>query len=307
MAIRNLQRWEQEEMKPRNLAAIDIGSNAIRLVLALKSKDRIQILKKYRVALRLGQDVFQTGVISAATSQHLSETFREFQKILEQHKIQKERAVATSALREAQNQKQILRQIHKDSGIHVELINGIEEARLVFLAVKKRIHLERHHALLMDIGGGSVEISVSHQAHLVATKSFPYGTVRTLQRLQKQSPKNYYKEFQNQVEDFLKVHPHRFDFLVGTGGNLDTFARLKKMLLKNKNPAHISIQELRLLQKKLDLMSYDERISKLKLRPDRADVIVPAIHLTLTLMKAFQIQSLLLPQVGLKEGILLTL
>lgn len=293
------------------LAAIDIGSNGIRLMLAAYSPLGLKSLKKYRVPIRLGADVFNNGRISEETLQNSAYAFRHFRQIINKHKVKWVRAVGTSALREAKNRNAFIGLIKKCSGIKVEVIDGVEEGSLIHLGVKHKIHIEHHNCLLIDIGGGSLELTFSNNGYPSATQSFPFGTVRTLDRLKKKNLSEKHlrrliREYSETLRHFMSSQQKakKLDFAVGTGGNMEALGRMRSELLKKKTRTFLTKAELSLIIKKLSKMSVKERIEKLDMRPDRADVIVPAAHVVLTSMQLAKLNKIIIPYVGLRDGIL---
>ncbi len=170
-----------------NIAAIDVGSNVIRLGIAsADDQGRLHILHSDREAVRLGADVFVKGEISDKRLVEAMDAFLRFRKRMNQDKVKSVKAVGTSALREARNREYVISQIAKATEITIETISGEEEARLVYLATSRAVKLEGRVALLIDIGGGSVEISVANEREIVATRSFAIGTVRLLHMLEQE-------------------------------------------------------------------------------------------------------------------------
>ncbi len=296
------------------LAAIDIGSNAIRMVIAEHSLQGLRLLKKYRLPIRLGADVFASGQISPKNIKASARTFKKFKDICNKMKIQQIRAVGTSALREAKNQKAFIELVRRKSNIQIEVIDGVEEARIIHQAVRREVNLDGHHSLLIDIGGGSLELTYSDKGMMTSTQSFPFGTVRTLEMMKKK--KLLEKDLQLVIGDYLQplTHfiqsngpGHPLDFAVGTGGNLEALGKLKPLLLKSSIRTFLSRSELEEIIFKLQSLSLKERIEKLKMRPDRADVILPAALVVLTVMRQAQLEKLLIPHVGLKDGLIWSL
>jgi exopolyphosphatase / guanosine-5'-triphosphate,3'-diphosphate pyrophosphatase len=294
-----------------NLAAIDIGSNAIRMVVAARRGREMKILKKFRFPIRLGADVFENGMISAKNLREAGKTFEKFHHLSEELQVTEIKAVGTSALREAKNQKEFLSSIKKRSSIDIEVIDGVEEARLIFLAVKNEVELRNHQALLIDIGGGSVELTFSADSLMTATQSFPFGTVRTLDLMKRkklaESQINLaIAGFVKPLTSFLNSQSpqKRTEFAVGTGGNLESLGKLKPLLLGKSARSFLSASELSEIISILKKMSIKDRIEKLNLRSDRADVILPAALLVQTVLSVAKIEKIMIPSVGLKEGLL---
>lgn len=299
-----------------NLAAIDIGSNAIRLIIARNIENQhYEVVHKYRAAVRLGADVFDTGKISKKSLTRAIQTFKAFKQILAQHKITVYRAVATSALREASNRDQVIEQISKKSGLRIDVIDGLQEAQFIFSAVQNQINLVPYHVLLLDIGGGSVELTFALNGRPVATKSFPLGTVRLLQKLKKRKMKETDIPFLlidsiPEIQNFIAANRSSDTpllYAIGTGGNLEAMGKLKMELLRKHPSSYLTLEELDRLIERVRKVPTKQRPSKLKLRPDRADVIMPAMLLTKLLMLQSGVQKLVIPYVGLKDGLLSSL
>ena len=296
------------------LAAIDIGSNAIRLMLASYSPLGLTPIKKYRVPIRLGGDVFQKGRISGKRLRDSARAFSQFRQLLTEGKIKHWRAVGTSALREAKNSASFVELIRRKSGFKIEIIDGVEEARLIHLGIKRVINLESHHSLLIDIGGGSVELTFSNHGRLAATQSFPFGTVRTLEKMrQKKLTEQHVRviigDYVEPLSHFISSHNmgKKMDFAVGTGGNIEALGRLRTSLLKKSSGTSLSSDELNQIIEKLSRMSIKDRVEKLNIKPDRADVILPAALIAQTAMRLSGVTRLLIPYVGLKDGVLWSL
>jgi exopolyphosphatase/guanosine-5'-triphosphate,3'-diphosphate pyrophosphatase len=219
--------------------------------------------------------------------------------------------VATSAVREAKNKHQFVEQIFKKSKIQIEVIDGIEEARLIHLAVHKELDLHNKKIMLIDIGGGSVEITFSENGYMSATKSFPMGTVRILDHLQKRHLTE--KDLNLIIGDFLEplIHhiesqqgSHQLDFAVGTGGNLECMGKLRKLILGKTPTTHLTYKELTSILEEVKKISIKDRQAQLDMRPDRVDVIVPAMTLVQTILRLSETQRLVIPGVGLRDGLL---
>ncbi len=302
------------KQKHVRLAAIDIGSNAIRMVIADFSLQGMRLIQKYRFPIRLGADVFVSGKISAKNLKLSARTFKQFKEVSENFQVSQIRAVGTSALREAKNQKAFVELIRRKSRIPIEIIDGVEEAQLIHEAVRHEVVLDTHQALLIDIGGGSVELSYSERGMMMATQSFPFGTVRTLELMKKKNLSEsqlslVIGDFLSPLTHFIQSHGrgHKVDFAIGTGGNLESLGKLKPILLKSSSRTFLTFLELGEILQKLEKMTIKDRIEKLKMRPDRADVIVPAGLVIQTVMQQANISKLLIPHVGLKDGLLWSL
>ena len=295
------------------LAAIDVGSNAIRLLIGNVDGDRkITIVENLRDPVRLGQDVFTKGPISEETIDRATEAFVRFKESIEQHGVKWTKAVATSATREAINKELFVDRVSQASGIEIEVIGTEEEARLIHLAVAEKVSLKNKMAMLVDIGGGSAEITLVSDGHIIATESFKMGAVRLLQVLEEK--KHGERHFNQLVREYVdatqkrikkEIGSKKIDICVGTGGNIESLGELRKELFGKDKNSVISADELDMLVKKLQGMTFEERIQDLRLRPDRADVIVPASIVLQKISRQAGVDEVLVPNVGLKDGLLI--
>ena len=282
-------------------AAIDIGTNAARLligeVLVNASGLQIQKLGYYRSPLRLGDDVFGKGKISSNKLKQFIQTMQAFQLLASAHQVTELRAVATSAMREASNNKKVAKEIFQATGLQIEVISGEEEAKLIFSAFEL-LHLgQKTQYIVVDVGGGSTEISVFEEGQRRASKSFELGTLRILNQ---KIESNIWSDFKSWIQTHAKVNePH---LVFGTGGNIN---RALKMLPNKKDK--ISIKDLIKLHAELRPLSIDQRIEQFKLKADRADVIVPALEIYIAALSALEQDQIVVPKIGLADGILLEL
>lgn len=297
----------------RRVSAIDIGSNAIRMMVADISDQAplLHVEKKFRAPVRLGHDVFMQGSIGPEVMEVAKATFRRFAETNKKLQVQKCRAVATSACREAKNRNDFVNEIRKASGIDIEIIDGTEEGRLIHLAVRKEVALDNKKTMLIDIGGGSVEVTFSKGSKMLATKSFPMGTVRILENLAKRKMNESHLniimgEFLSDLGEHIYKNTDNepVDFAIGTGGNLECIGQLKVQILKRTPNTFVTLTELSSIIDKLRSLSIRDRIEHLGLRPDRADVIVPASMLVQTIMRQAETEKLVIPAVGLRDGLI---
>lgn len=293
------------------ISAIDLGSNAVRMMVAEWQGDRFEPLKKYRLPLRLGGDVFHTGVISPMTLEKTRSSFQEFAEINKRMKVVRCRAMATSAAREARNKNELVAEIKKGSGIELEIIDGQLEAKLIFEAVRHHIDLKKRQILLIDVGGGSVEITHSDQGRVKVSKSFPIGTVRLLEHMKNRKMSEAHIRIilgdqLKAVAEYFDQHLNgiAFDFAVGTGGNLECMAKLKTQLLMDSANEFVLTQELGQIFEQLLEIPHKSRIQHLGMRVDRADVIVPACAAVEAILRQAGIDKITIPGVGLRDGIL---
>ncbi len=295
------------------IAAIDVGSNAMRMVVGeVDEAWRVNTLENIRLPVRLGRDVFSKGYLEQETIQQTEEAFLRFKHVADNYGIQRLRAVATSAAREASNGGLLIERVLSASGIEIEVISGEEEARLIHLAVVHALNLKNKRTLLIDIGGGSVEVTISNGQNIISTESYNMGTVRLLEKLDTKD--NSKHPFGKLVRDYAEAARYRIERDIGaekiqvcaaTGGNVEEIGRLRQKLLKGDSDRFVTLDELEELIARLNRLSYDERISKLKLRPDRADVILPAAIVLHMIASEAHVKQIAIPNVGLKDGILL--
>lgn len=291
------------------LASIDIGSNAIRLFVGQRFKSgRIRVLEDQRASVRLGKDAFSSGYIGPLTQNELEKALTSFKEICENLKVDQIRAVATSALRDSKNSKRVIAQVHARTGIDVQLINGQKEAALLYKAVSHAVNLQQKSALLLDMGGGSLEVVLSRRGKLLTKQSLPLGTVRLLSKVQ---TKPQYEDIAPWVRtplyklrlQLLGSRQHPLELMVGTGGNLRALGKLCFRLGLSRSRTRFQRAHLELLTTKLFQMSMTQRMKRYQLRKDRADVILPAAVVTLEMMRIFEANEIIVPNVGLKNGL----
>ena len=281
-------------------AAIDIGSNAIRLLIEEvhihNNQYHIEKVSLTRVPVRLGEDVFTTGQISKEKTNQLVKTMRAFWYLMDVHNIEYFRACATSAMREATNRKEVLTKVAKEANIKIDVLSGDEEANLIFNNFITQNLSKSANFLYIDVGGGSTELTLISKGKKVKGKSFELGTVRMLTNAVKAS------EWAKARKWIESSHLHNAKLTaIGTGGNINTVFKIQ-----GKKPSEMLARKEILEQYNfLKTMSYDERITSLKLKPDRADVILPACEIYLNLMEYANIRDMLVPKIGLSDGIIL--
>lgn len=290
----------------RKILAIDLGSNAMRASLAIydESKD-LEIIESRRYPLRLGDDVFTNGKLSEISFLKVTEAFKELSDLMHEYQVHAVKAVATSALRDSKNQKDFVKHIFKSTGIKIDIIPGDDEASYIQKAVSSVIDLEDKMALLIDIGGGSTEFTVTKKNKILFSKSYQCGTVRLLKNINNkeidhlisETVKLAYKE----IKDVLGKKS--IDICIGTGGNLKRMGKLRRIFFKRSNHK-ISLQELAAVSHEVSKLSLEQRMNYLSMRKDRADVIVPAMQIIELLLIKFDLSEILLPTVGLKEGLM---
>ena len=294
------------------IAAIDIGSNAIRLAIATVDATGIyQVIHNAREPVRLGHDVFATGRISDVTMKAALGAFRRFREQLRKYSVTRFKAVATSALREAENGEALVALVSKRYRIPISVIGPEEEARLVHLAVKDRVHLNGKIALLVDIGGGSVEISLGNKSGIIATQSYAMGSVRLLRILHQRRLNG--NRFNQLVSRYVQVSNRRLqqelggqkiEMCVGTGGSIESIGDIRRALFNKRSSTKITTNELATVSRKLQVLTVEERVQQFQLRPDRADVISPAAVVLQNILRQAGVREILIPGVGVKDGLL---
>lgn len=286
-------------MKIKKYAAIDIGSNAVRLlvsnVIESKKKTKFKKVSLVRVPIRLGADVFVKGDISQRNIDRLIDTMKAFKSLMKAHETEKYMAVATSAMREAKNGKAVAEILKKQSGIDIQIIDGAKEAGLIAATDLSDLLEQNRNYLYVDVGGGSTEFSIFVNGQKTISKSFKLGTVRLLNKI---VDKSVWKN----AENWVKNHTEKFDkvYLIGSGGNIN---KLFKMAGKVPS-APLSRVYLDAQYRFLKSMSYEHRIDELDLNPDRADVIIPATKIYRNAMRWSGADKVYVPKIGLADGII---
>lgn len=290
------------------IAAIDLGSNALRAVIARKDGGIVEIVKSFREPLRLGEDVFSTGVISPEKMKLTEEAFIKLFHIFTEYNVTDTRAMATSAMRDSKNGQILAKRIAQFTGIEIETIQGNQEAEIIFKAVKSQMNLKNKIAILMDVGGGSTELIVVKDENILGVESFNVGTVRLLKLEQEALEKEISFQIEKMlgfIKNFAKIKD--VDLFIGTGGNLRRIGKIRKKILGRPTSQLAFFDEIHHMEQAILSMSYVDRIRRLELDQNRADVILPAIMLTHHLMEKMKVDKIFLPKVGLKEGIILSM
>ena len=285
-----------------NYAAIDIGSNAVRLL--IKSIDREAVQEKkfkkvmmLRVPLRLGFDVFSIGELSEKKVDKLRRLMKAFRQLMKIYDVDDYRACATSAMRDARNGRMIIKKIEKDTGIRIEIIDGQEEARMIY-----NNHIEcmedRHgNYMYVDVGGGSTEINLLTNGELVWSVSYNIGTVRMLSNAVKEGT------WQQMEEELMKVTEGVAAInIIGSGGNINKLFRLADK--KDKKLQRLPVSSLQTVYDVLKPLTPEERVEAFSLKQDRADVIVPAAEIFLKIAEVVHAEYIYVPVIGLSDGII---
>lgn len=287
-------------LKIQKYAAIDIGSNAVRLLISniVEEKGSDTRFKKsslVRVPVRLGADVFINEEISENNVHRMLQTMQAFKLLMETHGVVKYKACATSAMREANNGKDVAKLIKKKTGIQIDIIEGEEEAAIIAATdLQSYIDVNKNY-LYVDVGGGSTEFSVIVKGEKIASKSFKIGTVRLLNDMVK-------KEAWIELEQWIKKQTTTYDKIevIGSGGNINKIFKVSGKAVGKP----LSYFYLTSYYNMLQTYSYEERISILDLNQDRADVIIPATRIYLSAMKWSGAKDIYVPKIGLADGII---
>ena len=280
-------------------AAVDIGSNAVRLLIAdITQNEKGYGFKKntlVRVPLRLGDDAFLDRKISPKKIDDLVKTMTAFKNLMDVYQVSKYLACATSAMREAENGKEIVKKIKKLADLDLEIIEGQREANIIYSNhIEQNLDANKSY-LYIDVGGGSTELSVFVNKQPLASKSFNIGTIRILDNQDKE-------ETWEEMKDWVKAHTKDLKNLagIGTGGNINKLFRMSG----EKEDMPLTFLKLKTMYNELNAYSLKERITLMKLNQDRADVIIPACEIYLTLMKWTGVKQIYVPKVGMVDGII---
>jgi exopolyphosphatase/guanosine-5'-triphosphate,3'-diphosphate pyrophosphatase len=283
----------------KKYAAIDIGSNAMRLLVTnIVEQDgcKTQFNKSslVRVPIRLGQDAFTVGEISEENIDRMVDAMKAFKLLMKVHRVEQYRACATSAMREAYNGKEVVEIIKKKADIKIDIIDGKKEAAIIAASDLKQFIISDKAYLYVDVGGGSTEFSLFFEGNIIASKSFKNGTVRLLNEMVNDI-------VWQEMEKWIKANVEPFEniTLIGSGGNIN---KLFKLSEKNQDKP-LSYMYVQSQYQKLNSMTYEQRIADLGLNPDRADVIIPATRIYLNAMKWSGARHIYVPKIGLSDGI----
>jgi exopolyphosphatase / guanosine-5'-triphosphate,3'-diphosphate pyrophosphatase len=283
-------------------AAIDIGSNAGRLLIATVMEFNGKIVSEkislVRVPLRLGMDVFQKGIISPEKEDMLVRTFLAYRNLIDVFEPSDMIACATAAMREALNASEVMQKVKAKTGIDIHIIDGLQEAEIISEADNTNLVRNYPNALYIDVGGGSTEISWYHNDKLLANRSFNMGSIRLLYNAV-QEPE--WENLRNWLTE-LRLNAQPFD-CIASGGNINKLTKI----FGNRNLNRLTQFQLNDAHDYLSGFTVEERINKLGMRPDRADVIVPAAYIFKKIMKWGNIFELQAPKIGLADGLVVEL
>ena len=284
----------------KKYAAIDIGSNAVRLLISniIEQQGRPVQFKKnslVRVPIRLGADVFINQRISEENTERIIDTMLAFKLLMKSHKVAKYKACATSAMRESSNGQEVVHLVARNSGINIDVIDGEEEAAIIAATdLNKYIDTNKTY-LYVDVGGGSTEFTIIHLGNQIASRSFKIGTVRLLNDM-------VLKETWLELEQWIKEYAKPYDklSLLGSGGNINKIFKVSGKAMGKPLSYFYMTSYFNVLQS----YSYEERITELELNQDRADVIIPAMRIYLSAMKWSGAKNIYVPKIGLADGII---
>ncbi|BDB57459.1 Ppx/GppA phosphatase family protein [Flavobacterium ammonificans] len=283
----------------KKYAAIDIGSNAMRLLIAniVEQDDKETQFNKsslVRVPIRLGQDAFTVGAISEENIDRMCDAMKAFSLLMKVHKVEQYKAFATSAMREAYNGKEVTEIIKKKTGIKIEIIDGKKEAAIIASSDLHSLIKTEKTYLFVDVGGGSTEFTLFSDGKMIVSRSFKAGTVRLLNDM-------VHEVVWEEIEKWIRTNTEEYDevTLIGSGGNIN---KLFKMSAKSQDKP-LSYIYMNSQYAFLNSLTYEQRISELGLNSDRADVIIPATRIYLNAMKWSGARNIYVPKIGLADGI----
>ena len=287
-------------IKIQKYAAVDIGSNAVRLLICIvisQEKNIVEVKKisLVRVPIRLGLDGFLKNKIKTENRIRLNDAMSAFKLLMKIHNVSKYKICATSAMREATNTKDIISDIYSNTGLKIDVISGKDEASLIADTFFANHFNFNETYLFIDIGGGSTELSIIFKGVIIASKSFKLGTIRFLNDLVKKKTWTDYKKW-------IKTNTKEFNniIIIGSGGNINKILKESKKAINQS----ISYSFIEKFYKKISNLSYEERITKLGFNPDRSDVIVPATKLLIKSMQYAKSKEVVVPRIGLADGII---
>ena len=292
---------ELTDIKEFNLAAIDVGSNASRLLikticLDLESKITMRKALFLRVPLRLGREVFKKGKISDEKEDEFVRTMKAYKQLMKVFHVKDYRACATSAMRDAKNGKQVLKHINEETGLKMEIISGDEESQIIYDIHLSQIQDDNNY-LYVDVGGGSTEITFISKGQRIMSHSYNIGTVRVLNEAVKT------EELQHVKDELKEITSGYSDItIIGSGGNINKLYRIANK--RDKQESVLPVETLVKLRDRLAKMSIDERMNVFNMKPDRADVIVPAAEIFIMIAQSVNAKKIRVPNVGFADGLI---
>ena len=288
-------------MKPINIAAIDIGSNGARLLIkrfdadATNENERIKKLMFIRVPLRLGKDVFSLGKISKEREKMMLHMMKGFKQFMKLHNVEHYRACATSAMRDAENGKHVIKKIEHQTGIRLEIIKGQEEAQLLVNNLVEKTDSNEGNFAYIDVGGGSTEVSLIHDGVLAESMSYNIGTLRLLSgKVKPETEKLFRENLSRYAKQYGNIR------IIGSGGNIN---KLNKLAHHADNNKELSRTELQRLYEMIQPLCIEERQISFGLKDDRADVITPAAEIFLHACNYLKCDTIIVPNISLADSI----
>lgn len=292
---------ETPETRSNNYAAIDIGSNAVRLLIKHADDNGTEVrfskVLMLRVPLRLGFDVFSCGKISEEKAKNLLRLMKSYRQLMKIYQVDAYRACATSAMRDASNGNSIIQAVEKKTRIRIDIIDGEEEAQIVYNNHIEYMRNSKSSLLYVDVGGGSTEVSLVNEGQRLFSRSYNVGTVRMLNHAVAESE---WERLKTDMETLAKTYPGTN--IIGSGGNINKLYRLAER--KSKAEKRFSVESLSAIHEKLKMLSVEERMHQFNLKPDRADVIVPAGEIFMAIATSIGAESIYVPVLGLSDGII---
>ena len=281
------------------LAAIDIGSNAARLLICevvIKGKEtEFNRLNIVRIPLQLGFDVFEKGFIGSRKKKMLIDTIKAYKQLMKVYEVEHYMACATSAMRDAQNAKEIIKEIEEETSIEIEVISGELEAEIIYENHFAELLDDKKSYLYIDVGGGSTELTLYHKSKVVLQKSFNVGTVRILTKKVKDSTwddlKDTLKDLGREYQDLIGI---------GSGGNINKLFSISG----TKNGSPLSTSNIKEIFVEMEPLTVEERMQKYNIRQDRAEVLVPALNIYTSVLKWANIDEIYVPKIGLADGLI---
>lgn len=293
-----------KNMQNNNYAAIDIGSNGARLLIKNVKEDsmgNVEFTKVLflRIPLRLGKDVFSIGEISDERERMMMCMTKSYKQLMRLYNVEMYRACATSAMRDARNGKRILKRIKKNTGIDIEILNGSEEAKILYNNSLEAADCINGNYAYVDVGGGSTEISLLSNGELVGSCSYNIGTLRMLSGA---VAPDTVANMRSDLEEYAEKYPNIV--IVGSGGNINKLSRLFYESSKKAKKNILPVSSLQRLHDDMKPMTINERIAKYGLKTDRADVIIPAAEIFMTVAQALGCSEIHVPNISLADGII---
>lgn len=304
---------------PTRLGVVDVGSNAVRTMIAEVlpgSSPAVRILESHREPVRLGRDVFLTGQVPEEKIDALVAVLARFRASCAALGVGRIEGIATAAVRDARNQAELLARVANGTGLKLRVISGSEEAWLLTAAVRSKVDLSKGRSILVDLGGGSVEVSIVQDGEIVHSDSYRLGALRVLQALEGGRTTNDGRSFLDLVDEYVRSVEDRirdhlggesFDRYVATGGNIDSIADLlahESKVTRSGGIESCTLADVRDLTARLAECSFDERCARFGLRPDRADTILQAAVVYFRIGRVAKAETVLVPRVGMRDGLL---